>query len=334
MPPGEPMTATSATVPDSGVTTTIVTQTRVLPEHTDDFARWQPTISQAVSAFPGYLSSEVLPPSPPVQPDWVIMQRFASHAAAQAWLGSPERQNLLAQARPWLVGADDIHLFQSEPQANSSAVSMVISARVAPGRESDFRAWNARINAAQAHFAGFQGFKVTPPTPGVQDDWLTVIQFDNEAHLNAWLQSTERQRLIDEGASIFSETHTRTVRSAFGQWFPLQGAAGSAPVWKMNMLVLLGLYPIVFLFGFFVQTPFLMGTFGVPFWAALFVGNVTSVILLTWVVPWTSARFGWWLKPAGEDTQRQNLRGIVVLVVLYAIFLFIFSQFPPALLVK
>ena len=218
------------------------------------------------------------------------MQPFTSNAAAQAWLGSPERATLLERARPWLVGHDDVHLVESAPQPDGSAVSLVVSTRIEPGKEAAFRAWNQRINAAQAHFPGFQGFKITPPVPNVQDDWLTVVQFDNQEHMNAWLTSAERKRLLDEGSSIFTESHTRTVRSAFGQWFPLEGAAGAAPVWKMNMLVLLGLYPIVFLFGFFVQTPFLMGTFGVPFWASLFIGNVVGVLLLTYVVPWISTR--------------------------------------------
>ena len=38
------------------------------------------------------------------------------------------------------------------------------------------------------------------------------------------------------------------------------------------MIVLLVLYPTVFLFGFFVGTPFLMGQ-GVPFWLTLFLSN-------------------------------------------------------------
>ncbi len=168
----------------------------------------------------------------------------------------------------------------------------------------------------------------------MQEDWLTVVQFDNQDHMNAWVNSADRKRLLDEGSSIFTESHTRTVRSAFAQWFPLEGAAGAAPVWKMNMLVLLGLYPIVFLFGFFVGTPFVMGAIGLPFWLALFIGNIASVILLTWVVPWTSARFSWWLKPVGEETSRQTLTGIAVLIVLYAVLLLIFSQFPPALIAK
>jgi antibiotic biosynthesis monooxygenase (ABM) superfamily enzyme len=327
------MAATAPATPESGTPTTIITQTRVLPEHAADFAAWQQEISGEVAAVPGFISAEVLPPSP-VQPDWVIMQRFTSNTAAQAWLGSPERQKLLEKVRPWLVGHDDIHLIENSSQPDSSAVSLVISTRVAPGKEAAFKAWNQRINAAQARYPGFQGFKITPPTPNVQDDWLTVVQFDNQDHLNDWLTSTDRKRLLDEGSSIFTESHARTVRSAFAQWFPLEGAAGAAPTWKMNMLVLLGLYPIVFLFGFFVQTPYLMGTFGMPFWASLFVGNVVGVLLLNYVVPWVSTRFAWWLKPAGESTTRQNLIGIVVLVVCYALLMLIFSRFPPAFLVK
>jgi antibiotic biosynthesis monooxygenase (ABM) superfamily enzyme len=327
------MASSPTAAPATGASSSIIIQTRVLPEHAAEFAAWQKEISRAVAAAPGFISDEILPPSPPVQPDWVIIQRFTSNAAAQAWLGSPERARLLERARPWLVGHDDIHLVETGPQPDSSAVSLIVSTRVAPGKEAEFKAWNQRINAAQAHYPGFQGFKITPPVPNVQDDWMTVVQFDNQDHLNAWLTSADRKRLLNEGNSIFTESHTRTVRSAFAQWFPLEGASGAAPVWKMNMLVLLGLYPIVFLFGFFVQSPFIMGKFGVPFFAALFVGNVVSVLLLTYVVPWVSARFGWWLKPVGEETSRQTITGIAVLVVLYALFLIIFSQFPPAFIV-
>ena len=121
------MASDSATAPASGASTTIVTQTRVSPEHAADFAAWQQDISAAVTSAPGFISAEVLPPSPPVQPDWVVMQRFTSNQAAQAWLASPERARLLAKAQPWLVGHDDIHLFQNAAQPDSSAVSLMIS---------------------------------------------------------------------------------------------------------------------------------------------------------------------------------------------------------------
>ena len=38
-----------------------------------------------------------------------------------------------------------------------------------------------------------------------------------------------------------------------------------------------------------------------PFWAAaLFIGNVVSVGLTGFLVPWVANRFGWWLQPTGS----------------------------------
>jgi hypothetical protein len=51
---------------------------------------------------------------------------------------------------------------------------------------------------------------------------------------------------------------------------------------RQNMLVLLMLYPVVFLFGYFVQNPLLIGRAALPFAVALFIGNVMSVVLLNY----------------------------------------------------
>ena len=67
------------------------------------------------------------------------------------------------------------------------------------------------------------------------------------------------------------------ARTGFDQWFQVKAPGQpSVPVWKQNMMVLLMLYPVVFLFGYFVQTPFLIGRAGLPFAGALFIGNVIS----------------------------------------------------------
>ena len=92
------------------------------------------------------------------------------------------------------------------------------------------------------------------------------------------------------------------------------------------MLVLLLLYPIVFLFGLWVQTPLLMGKAGLPFWLALFIGNVVSVLLLNWLVPWTSRGFGWWLAPARGADRWISRAGAALILLLYAGWLFLFSK--------
>ena len=39
---------------------------------------------------------------------------------------------------------------------------------------------------------GFQGYRLEPPIPGIQEDWLAVLKFDSSAHLQAWLDGPER----------------------------------------------------------------------------------------------------------------------------------------------
>src|SRR5437764_4807231 len=67
---------------------TIITQTRVEPDAAAAFAHWQQETGKIVAGFPGFIDQTVMPPRPPGQVDWVILQRFASGAEARAWLNS------------------------------------------------------------------------------------------------------------------------------------------------------------------------------------------------------------------------------------------------------
>ena len=305
---------------------TIVTQTRVRPERADAFARWQDETSSIVAAFPGFIKQTVMPPSPPVQADWVILQCFANTEAAIAWLNSEQRLNRIEDAASMLVGRDDINIVNDGGKGVlPSPVSAVISTRIKPGQERAYRAWEQRIAAAQSKAAGFQGYRFEPPVAGVQDHWLAILRFDTETNLQAWLDSPERQQLLREATSFTEEFHARIVRSGFDQWFPVPSDGKPPPaVWKLNMIVLLILYPVVFLFGYFVQTPYLTGRAALPFAIALFIGNVTSVLLLTNLVPWTSERFSWWLQPADAHRRRIEIAGAALVVALYGLMVLAF----------
>ena len=136
--------------------------------------------------------------------------------------------------------------------------------------------------------------------------------------------SLRRQTLVCVGAvsailgsALGADEPTRTVDAG--------GLTFAAPAaWKQNMLVLLLLYPVVFLFGAFVQVPLLGGRAGLPFAIALFIGNVASVLLLNYLVPWTSTRFTWWLRPASANAGRIELAGTALLVALYGLMVLAF----------
>src|SRR3982751_2603733 len=88
------------------MTVSIVTQTSVRPERSEDFARWQGETSNLISSFPGFVEQRLMPPNPPLQVDWVILQRFHAMEDAQRWLASPERQTRIEGAAPFLIGRD------------------------------------------------------------------------------------------------------------------------------------------------------------------------------------------------------------------------------------
>jgi antibiotic biosynthesis monooxygenase (ABM) superfamily enzyme len=305
---------------------TVVTQTRVRPGQEAAFAQWQDRTSGIIAGMPGFITQTVMPPSPPVQVDWVILQRFTSTEAALCWLNSDQRLQLLQGANDLLAGNDDIHLVTDQDAgARPAPVSAVISTRIKPGREDAYRRWEQRIAAAQARAPGFQGYRFEPPIPGVQEDWLAILRFDTEANLQAWLASPERHKLLAEAGDFTEDVHLRLARTGFDQWFPTGGAGTGPPAWKQNMLVLSLLYPVVFLFGAWVGTPLLSQRAGLPFWLTLFIGNVVSVTLLNWLVPWASRRLAWWLRSPSRVDDKVNLAGTAVVLGLYGIALAAFA---------
>lgn len=306
---------------------TIVTQTRVRPEAAQRFADWQERMAVLVGAQKGFLEHKAIPPSPPEQVDWVILQRFASTADAVAWMNSAERSGRVNEIANDLVGIDDVHLVRDGQAGFSAPVSAVIATRIKPGMEDAYRRWERRIAAAQSKAAGFQGYRFEPPIPGVQEDFVAIMRFDTEAHLNAWLESPERASLLADAEPFTDGFHARIVRTGFEQWFPSSSGGTQAPAWKQNMLVILMLYPVVFLFGLLVGGPLLTRALGLPFAVSLFLGNVASVVALNYLVPWVSGRFSWWLDPSAPGKSNVDLAGTALLIVCYAAMVFVFWRF-------
>ena len=96
------------------------------------------------------------------------------------------------------------------------------------------------------------------------------------------------------------------------------------------MVVLLVLYPLVFLLNEWLQKPILVGMFGLPYWAFLFVNNAVSVVLLSLILPPVSRRLSWWLRPIDHDGKR-DIAGALLVVAFYALWLIVFWQYQARL---
>ncbi|KAF0968260.1 antibiotic biosynthesis monooxygenase [Gordonia sp. YY1] len=88
--------AHDAKEPDTLVT--VVITHRVADSKVDDFLAWQKRVDDAEHLFAGFRGSELFRPIEGVQDEWTISYRFDTAEHLEAWLTSPERRALLAEA--------------------------------------------------------------------------------------------------------------------------------------------------------------------------------------------------------------------------------------------
>jgi hypothetical protein len=285
-----------------------------------DIRRWQEDVNRAVSEFSGYLGNDVATSAE--TDEWTVIYRFDSKSHLASWLESPERDEMLGQGADLFDGPVSQHVLVRD--ADTDVVTVVVSHPVAAPDEEAFLAWQDRVTDAERQFDGFRGAELFRPVPGVQDEWTALYRFDTDEHLNAWLESPQRQRLLDQGKR-FKEFKLHRISSPFGSWFePPEGeGAGEGPAqWKTALSVLVGLYPTVVLLTLAVHGAWPTA----ELWVSLLIGNILSVSLLTWVVmPVVTRALRFWL--AAEDSRasaRLDAIGALVSVAFLAFAAFVF----------
>lgn len=297
------------------MSTLLVTQTRVKPGQEDVFEQALKKMSTALAQYPGFVSQEIHKPNPPAHLDWIIVQKFVSSDVAKAWLQSQDRHTILESVLAALLGNDHAYIVESGTHDHST-VTATITDTINPTNEQKFLHWQLRVAPLQSKFPGFIGYKLERIRTGITESWVSTVTFDTDTHLDAWLKSPERATMLQELRTFTSGSHIEKVYSGFNFWFT-NTAQSSRAAWKENMLVLLTLYPVVFLLSY-IQNPAMKH--GVPFWLALFFSNLTSTVILGYVtVPWLMKMFSWWLKP--QEGKDYTIMGAVVVVLLYALLL-------------
>ena len=274
------------------------------------------TLSMDAAKSGGFWSAEVIPPKPGEDPEWQLVQRFASSAAADMWRSCALRNKILDE----LCGDADEALAQmhaESPADDSSEAATAIVTYVHDGMEDRYFEWAVKIQRAQAKFAGFRGCYLQPPTPGRSRQWATLLRFDSPALLEVWLNCPERKELLLEANEFVKETKFREVSTSFPGWVPLDESTGSPPPnWKTFLMVMLGLYPVVALLTKFVGPL----TESLPLALGLFIRLMASVAATTWVtMPLCIRWFGWWLFPKGENREQCQVSGLAIVIGLFVV---------------
>jgi uncharacterized protein len=293
---------------------TVVIAQRIKHGREGDVRRWQEDVNQAVAGFDGYLGNDVAPSAG--GGEWTVVYRFDSKPHLESWLSSQQRDELISRGTGLFDGPASQNVLIREDDAEP--VTVVVSHPVDPADEDAFLAWQERVTDAEQGFDGFRGAELFRPVAGVQDEWTALYRFDSDEHLDAWLESPERQQLLDEGKR-FEDFSLKRISSPFGSWFAPSGGEGSgeAPAqWKTALSVLVGLYPTVVLLTLAISEIWKKA----ELWESLLIGNILSVSLLTWVVmPIVTRALRFWLEPeGGRADARVNALGTMASVAFLA----------------
>lgn len=274
---------------------TVVVAQRLKPGCEEAFVAWQETVYKAMAEFPGYMGAELLRPDSGGDDAWTTIYRFASVDRLKAWVDSEELQRLQEQAADLFVETPTRQILLNEHKQET--VTIVISHRVKPGDEEQFRAFQERINAVARGFPGFRADELLKPVPGIQDEWTVLYRFDTAKHADAWLQSPERKRLLAEQGGRFADFQIHRVSPRYGSWFSAlepTGQDSGPPAWKSALAVLAGLYPTVFLITLAQDEVWP----DAALWVGLLIGSFLGVAALTWVVmPVVTRLLRFWLAP-------------------------------------
>lgn len=301
----------------------VTINTSVKPHFKDAFADWQAKLNLLVTKFPRFVSIEFL--CPKNDENWVIVLRLSDSLAASEWLRSQEHRKLIDDLANI---SEKIIVNESESEdVRKESVTQVIVTQVCEEKEEEYREWTAKIHQEEAKYPGFQGVYVQSPATSEKksNTWITLLQFDTQEHLDNWLNSDERKKILSSLDPLTKGMESHRVMSPYAGWFASIAKTGRLPaLWKQTMLVLLVLFPIVMLEFKFLSP--LLSDQNISF--STFIGNAISVSLISFpLMPIALFFLGWWLSPKGKNQDLITLSGALLILVLYALEIFIFWNF-------
>jgi antibiotic biosynthesis monooxygenase (ABM) superfamily enzyme len=299
---------------------TAIASHRVRPDKIDAYVMAQKAITDAARRFPGFVGTEVLGPVAGLQPEWIAIFRLESNHAMQQWLQYPERLSLAKGIEDLLLEPSRMLVLASDDRTEPP-VAMVFTHKVAREKVPAYLDWRRRAIAAQAHFPGYLATEFFEPHEKL-DEWVDIVRYDSVRDLSGWMDSKERQDLVAELATIVESMHSHRVTGLEG-WFSVNRGPGETivppPSWKQALAVLFALYPTVMVLTYL--NPLMTN---LSFAVQMFIGNVLSVALLTWLVmPQVSRFLGFWLNRKDRGPKREVLglctvaAGLILFVLIF-----------------
>jgi len=163
----------------------------------------------------------------------------------------------------------------------------VTTHRVRDTHEAEYADWLSEIAPICKTYPGHLDVQSIRPIAGLTSTYTVIIRFDSRDHLENWMYSEDRQRLIEKVQPFLAAHDDFFIRSGLDFWFTPEGARAQVPVrWKQVLITWSAIYPLAFVIPLIV-TPLLrhVGLPEVRHIDTLFITGVMVFLMVYLVMP-------------------------------------------------
>ncbi|MCP1419769.1 antibiotic biosynthesis monooxygenase (ABM) superfamily enzyme [Pseudomonas laurylsulfativorans] len=179
-------------------------------------------------------------------------------------------------------------------------VTLIVKHRVKAGFEGPYEAWLRNIVKVAAQNVGHLGVDVVRGKNAGLDSYTCVLRFCSTEAMQNWLDSPQRQALVDEAAPMLADGDQTEVNPLNEFWFSPQADAGTPPPrWKQAVVTLLVILPHTLLVPLLWGPLLQLNAFLSNYVVATFLITLTIVLSVVYLfMPMATRLFAPWLSPS------------------------------------
>jgi antibiotic biosynthesis monooxygenase (ABM) superfamily enzyme len=205
------------------------------------------------------------------------------------------------------------------PKPTGEEFTYTFKSEISNDRLADYKKLQERMDHAALKFEGYLGqelrFVPSPSNNGYS--CIARVTFISLQLCLTWLDSTERRHILNDAEALLSYEYDSLLEPhSFDQW--LNSCQGmQTPVWKINLLVWLALYPSVMILMLIGQNS--LGVLPLPL--NMLISNAITVAITGWfLVPWLSKRYGRWLQTKSKRLNAIYTTSVIGFLLLFLLF--------------
>ncbi|WP_153116547.1 antibiotic biosynthesis monooxygenase [Rhodocyclus tenuis] len=133
----------------------------------------------------------------------------------------------------------------STANPGADGATVVITHRVRAESHAGYESWLDEIAPLCKAAPGHLDWHLVRPIAGLTETFTVVIRFDTREHLQQWMGSAERSRLIEKVQPLLVTGDDFFVSSGLDFWFAPSGAKAKVPVrWKQYLVTWSAIFPL------------------------------------------------------------------------------------------